>query len=140
MRKNILILLFLLSVVSCNTYPEYFFSDNSNKNNYQIKLLNKNQSVIYLIDNNKKKDSVKVSYEKNVLKLKLSKIKLNSFTKSNRYVNKMKKIKTISFGEGFSNNSSFKHLELKRFAIIGNNLSVIDSIWFKNSEDNNILR
>ena len=126
--------------MSCNTYSNFFLKDNVNKNNYQIKLLNKNQSIIYLIENEKKIDSTEITYKKESLKLNLSKIKFNSFTQSNKYIKSIKKIKTISFGNDLSNNLHFKFFENTRFAIVNNNLSTIDSIWLKNSEDNNRLK
>jgi len=140
MKKNILLLLLSLCLMSCNTYSNFFLKDNVNKNNYQIKLLNKNQSIIYLIENEKKIDSTEITYKKESLKLNLSKIKFNSFTQSNKYIKSIKKIKTISFGNDLSNNLHFKFFENTRFAIVNNNLSTIDSIWLKNSEDNNRLK
>lgn len=132
MREKILFLFFLLSLISCNSYSKYVFKDNF-ENNYQIKLLSNNQSVIYLIENEKKMDSTEFAYKKSLLKLNLSKIKFNSYTQSNKYVKVGKKIKTISFGKNLSNNVHFKFFENTRFAIVNNNLSTIDSLWLKNS-------
>lgn len=139
MKENILVLFFSLTLISCGSYPEYSFKD-SFKNNYQIKLLNNNKSVIYLSKNDKKIDSTEILYKKESLKLNLSKIKFNSFTQSNKYVKSVKKIKTIIFGKETSYKLDFKIFENNRFAIVGNNLSVIDSIWLKNSNDNDVSR
>lgn len=132
MKERILILLFSLSLISCNSYSEYILKGSSDKN-YRIKLLNNDQSIIYLIENEKKIDSIEFAYKKSLLKLNLSKIKFDSYTQSNKYVKVGKKIKTISFGENLSNNLHFKIFENTRFAIVNNNLSTIDSLWLKNA-------
>lgn len=94
--------------------------------------MSNSQSVIYLIENEKKKDSTEFAYKKSLLKLNLSKIKFNSYTLSNKYVKVEKKLKTISFGKNLSNNLHFNFFENTRFAIVNNKLSTIDSLWLKN--------
>ncbi|CAM3179000.1 Lipoprotein [Chryseobacterium flavum] len=120
--------LFSLSLISCNSYSEYIFKDN-----YQVRLLNNNHSIIYLVENEAKLDSTVICYKKENLKLNLSKIQFNSSTKSNRHVSIRKKIKTIQFGKDSSNNVHFKVFEDARFAIVNNSLSTIDSIWLKSN-------
>jgi len=133
MKQKILLLFFLLSIISCGSYSEYFFIDNF-KNNYHIKLLKNNNSVIYLTEDNKKIDSTVMLYKKATMKLNLSKLKFNSFTQSNKYVRTVKKVKTISFSKDSSNNLHFKFFENTRFALVDRNLSTIDSIWLKNGD------